>query len=349
MHEWAWSCRWIGADHADLAAGRFQGEEAAATARRAREPAAYRLAIELYAGEPLPGDRYEEWTEGRREVLRRLYLALLVELGDLFEERDEPEAAVETLQRAATEESILEEAHAGLMRLYALSDRRAQALTQYERLRKTLSDRLGTEPSGSTHRLYDEIAAGRFPPNEPTAPAVEAPTVEEPLDAGSHNLPAPGSSFVGRETELRHLKRDLSMTRLLTLRGAGGCGKTRLALEVARQLVGAYPEGVWLVELAALSEGELVAHALASVLGLNEQPERSLTDTLVDYLRAKRVLLILDNCEHLVEAVARFVDTLLNSCPNLRVLATSRESVNVEGELTWLVPSLSAPSLGQRG
>ena len=318
-------------------------EEAATTARRARDLAAYRLAIELYAGELLPGDRYEEWAEGRREELRRLYLALLVELGDHFEERDEHEAAVETLQRAATEEPTLEEVHAGLMRLYAFSDRRTQALTQYERLREALSDRLGTEPSASTRHLYDEIAAGRFPPSKPNAPAVEEPL----LVVGKHNLPAPRTSFVGRETELQNIKRDLAMTRLLTLTGAGGCGKTRLALEVARGSVGAYPDGVWLVELAPLSEGMLVAQAVAATLGVQEQPERSLTDALVNFLRAKRALLVLDNCEHLVDAVARLVDTFLNSCPDLRVLATSRESLNVEGELNWLVPSLSVPSLGQ--
>jgi len=137
------------------------------------------------------------------------------------------------------------------------------------------------------------------------------------------------------------------MTRLLTLTGVGGCGKTRLALEMARELVGAYPDGVWLVELAALLEGALVAQALASVLGMQEQPDRSLTDALVDFLRTKRALLVLDNCEHLVDAVARLADVLLDSCHHLRVLATSRESLNVEGELSWLVPSLSAPSLLQ--
>ena len=152
---------------------------------------------------------------------------------------------------------------------------------------------------------------------------------------------------MGRETELRNVKRDLAMTRLLTLTGAGGCGKTRLALEVARQLVGAYPDGVWLVELAPLSEGTLVAHALASILGVKEQPDRSLTDALVDFLGDKRMLLVLDNCEHLIDAVARLADTLLDSWSHLRVLATSRESLNVEGELNWLVPSLSVPSLGQ--
>jgi DNA-binding SARP family transcriptional activator len=319
--------------------------EAAATARRAKDPAAYRPAVELYAGELLPEDRYEEWAEGRREELRRLYLALLVGLADRYEERGEHEAAVEALRRVTTVDPTQEEAHAGLIRLYALSDRRAHALAQYELLRKALSERLGTEPSASTRRLRDEIAAGRFPPSEPAPSAVDAPAIEEPLDAGRHNLPAPRSSFIGRERELREVKRDLAMTRLLTLTGAGGCGKTRLALEVARDLVGAYHDGVWLVELAPLSEGALVAQAVAAALGVQEQPERSLTDTLVDFLRTKRALLVLDNCEHLVDAVARLADTLLNSSLHLKVLATSRESLNVEGELNWLVPSLSAPSL----
>jgi DNA-binding SARP family transcriptional activator len=149
-------------------------EEAAASARRVRDPAAYRVAIELYAGDLLPGDRYEGWAEVRREELRRLYLALLVEFGDLCEVRNEHQAALEALRRVA-EESTLEEAHAGLIRLYALSDRRTRALAQYERLREALSERLGTEPSASTRHLYSEIAAGRFPPSKPTAPAVEEP------------------------------------------------------------------------------------------------------------------------------------------------------------------------------
>ena len=103
------------------------------------------------------------------------------------------------------------------------------------------------------------------------------------------------------------VKRALAMTRLLTLTGAGGSGKTRLALEVARDLVGAYPDGVWLVELAPLSEGELVPQAVADAVGVQEQPGQPLTDTLVEALREKKLLLVLDNCEHLVEAAARLV------------------------------------------
>jgi predicted ATPase/DNA-binding SARP family transcriptional activator len=319
-------------------------EEAARSARRSHEPAAYEAALELYAGELLPTDRYEEWAEEPRRRLQESYLSLQFGLANLHEDLADYDNAIEALGRVVSEEPTREEAHAGLMRLYALVGNNKEALTQYGRLEETLSRALGTEPAASSRALREEIAAGRFPPTE--GQSLASPP-EGPPGASMHNLPAPRSSFVGRESELRNVKRDLVMTRLLTLTGAGGCGKTRLALEVARESVGAYPDGVWLVELAPLSEGALVAHALASVLGINEQPDRSLTDALVDFLGAKRALLVLDNCEHLVDAVARFVDTLLDSCSHLRVLATSRESLNVEGELNWLVPSLSVPSLGE--
>jgi DNA-binding SARP family transcriptional activator len=144
-------------------------EEAAATARRSGDPAAYRAAVDLYAGDLLPEDRYEGWAESRREELRRLYLALLVELARAYEDRGELEPAVEALQKAVAQDPTLGEAHAGLMRLYALSDRELQALAQYERLREMLSGRLGTEPSAATRRLRDEIAgpAGFRQPSPP--------------------------------------------------------------------------------------------------------------------------------------------------------------------------------------
>ena len=133
------------------------------------------------------------------------------------------------------------------------------------------------------------------------------------------------------------------MTRLLTLTGVGGSGKTRLAIKVASDLAGAYPHGAWLVELAALSEGELVPQAVAKAVGVREQPGRPLTETLKDALRARKMLLVVDNCEHLIEAVVRLVDALLDSCPGLRVLATSRETLSAAGEVAWVVPSLTVP------
>jgi predicted ATPase/DNA-binding SARP family transcriptional activator len=319
-------------------------EQAARSARRSGEPAAYEAALELYFGELLPTDRYEEWAEQPRGRLKESYLWLLMRLAKLHEEFADYASAMEALREVVSEEPTREEAHLGLMRLYALVRNKGEALAHYGRLKETLCRELGAEPAASSRALREKIATGRFPPTE--GQSLTSPT-EGPPGARMHNLPAPRSSFVGRESELRNLKRDLAMTRLLTLTGAGGCGKTRLALEVAREFIGAYPEGVWLVELAPLSEEALVAQALASVLGVPEQPDRSLTEALVDFMRAKRALLVMDNCEHLVDAVARLADTLLNSCSHLRVLATSRESLNVEGELAWLVPSLSVPSLGR--
>jgi predicted ATPase/DNA-binding CsgD family transcriptional regulator len=151
---------------------------------------------------------------------------------------------------------------------------------------------------------------------------------------------------VGREREMGEVGRGLAATRLLTLTGAGGSGKTRLALEVARSLVGAYPDGVWLVELASLSEGALVPKEVAGALGVPERPAQPLADTLAEVLRDRELLLLVDNCEHLLQATARLVDRLLDSCPHLSVLATSREAICVEGETVWLVPPLSVPEDG---
>ena len=314
-------------------------EDAATRARRSLDPAAYRAALDLYSGELLPEDRYEEWAEGRRTELRQLYLRFLIELAGLYEEREEHAAAIETLRKATSEEPTLEEAHASLMRLHALSGRPERALAQYERLRDALQRGIGTRLTETTRRLRDEIVAGRLLPTSPADAAQPGPS-----DGAKHNLPAPRTSFVGREREMVEVKRTLAMTRLLTLTGAGGSGKTRLALEVARDLVSIYPDGVWLATLAQLSEGDLVPQAVATALQVPERPGQPLTDTLVEASEANELLLVLDNCEHLVEAAADLVDTLLDSCPHLRVLATSREPLGISGEVNWVVPLLSLPA-----
>lgn len=315
-------------------------EEAAATARRGSDPAAYRAAIDLYTGELLPEDRYEEWAQNSREELRQVYLALLIELARVYEERREYEKGIEALQRAVAEEPALEKAHRVLIRLYALLDREGEALAQYEQLQGILSRELGAEPSTATRRLREEIVAGRFPQSPPVGSLLE-----ESPDPSKHNLLVTRTTFVGRGREMLEVKRELAMTRLLTLTGAGGSGKTRLASEVARDLVGTYPDGVWIVELAGLSEPGLVPQAVAAAVGVREQPGQSLTDTLVKALRSKEILLILDNCEHLIEAVAPLVDVFLDTCSGLRILTTSREALRVAGEVRWTVPTLSSPDL----
>src|SRR5215212_4871259 len=316
-------------------------EEAAATARGAKEPATYRAALDLYEGDLLPEDRYEEWTEGRRQELRQLYLALLVALAVLHEERDEHGLAIEALRKATAKEPTLEEAQVGLMRLHALSRRPERALAQYERFRDTLSRGLGTRPAEATLRLRDEIAAGKLP----IALSLDLSQEKEPLGVSKHNLPAPMTSFVGREQEMLEVKRLIPMTRNLTLAGAGGSGKTRLAFEVARDLIGTYPDGVWMVELAPLSEPGLIAQEVAGALEVTDRSGEPLADTLVDSLTGKEMLLVLDNCEHLIDAAARLAEYLLHSCPRLRILATSREPLGIAGEAVWQVIPLSLPDM----
>jgi len=157
------------------------------------------------------------------------------------------------------------------------------------------------------------------------------------------NLPIQFSSFIGRERELAQVKQLLSATRLLTLTGSGGSGKTRLALQAAGEMLQAFSDGVWLVELAAVSDPELIAQRVAQTLHLREMPGRSLLAGIAGYLEDKHLLLILDNCEQLISGCARVADLLLRSCHDLRVLATSREALRIPGESVLRVPSLSMP------
>ncbi len=163
------------------------------------------------------------------------------------------------------------------------------------------------------------------------------------LDVLPNNLPRQLTSFIGREKEMAEIKRLLSAAYLVTLTGSGGAGKTRLALQVAADMVDGYPDGVWLAEFAPIADPALVPKTVASALGVSEQPRSDMTETLVDALRPKALLLVLDNCEHLLAACRDLAAALLRKCPHVRILATSREGLGVPGETLWRVPSLSVP------
>ncbi len=156
-----------------------------------------------------------------------------------------------------------------------------------------------------------------------------------------HNLPSQFTSFVGRGAQLAEVGKLLTENRIVTMSGAGGAGKTRLAIQVANQLAGDYGDGVWYVDLAALTDPALVPVAMARALGLPDHPGRSTMDTVLRFVRDRQMLVVLDNCEHLLDACAELVVGLLGAAPGLTLLATSREPIGVPGELTWRVPSLS--------
>jgi predicted ATPase/DNA-binding SARP family transcriptional activator len=332
-----------------LDAAAFAG--AAREALAGHEAVACRAALALYGGEYLPGDAYAEWALGRREELGQTHLRLLLHLAALCRASEEVEEAEGCLRTILTLESCHEEAALMLMRLHATAGRPGQALRVYRRLVEALHEDLALEPEEETRALARALAAQ-------LAAAPDVPV----LATAPHNLPAPLTGFVGRRhalAELRALLRaepvatvaeagdEMAVScRLLTLTGPGGVGKSRLALRLADELLdepGAYPDGVWLVELASVADPALVPKAVAQTLAIQEEATRPMAETLAVQLARKRLLLLLDNCEHLLDGCALLVGALLASCPGLRVLATSRAALGVGGERPWPVPALSLP------
>jgi hypothetical protein len=267
--------------------------------------------------------------------VRQLFLTALERLILVLEGERVYVAAISYAQQLLLHDPLHETTYQHLMRLHAVSGDRASALRVYQTCVMVLERELGVEPSPVTREAYTHL----LHMEAPLAP-VEHLTPHLPV-APRHNLPIALTSFIGRGQELAEVQRLLASTRLLTLTGAGGCGKTRLALAVAAELLDVYPNGVWLVELAALTDGALVAQAVATALGVREEAQRPLIPTLVDALRSRELLLLLDNCEHLIDPCAQLAQTLLRACPQLRILVTSREALSLAGETTWLVPSLA--------
>jgi predicted ATPase/DNA-binding SARP family transcriptional activator len=327
-------------------------EGAAADAEQRESPEGHRAAIELYRGELLPEDRFEPWATARREALRERHLTLLVGLARLEQEMGDPTAAVAALQRALVDDPVHERAHRELMWIYASTGRRQRALAQYHLLRESLRREFEDEPDDETRRLYQDILTRRLEIAErsESARATGQGESREPepaarlsdASAKRHgNLPFQLTSFVGRSRELRDALGLARRHRLLTLTGPGGCGKTRLALEATSELLHDAPDGVWLVELAPLSDGMLVPSAVAAALGVESRSARPSGEAVAVHVGDRQMLIVLDNCEHVVGACARFVEHLLSSCPNVRVLATSRERLHIAGEVDWRVPSLA--------
>ncbi len=285
--------------------------------------------LDLYQGDLLV-DFYEDWIASQREAYRTLWIDTSLRLTQQLRARGEYGQAITVARKLLAVDSTNERAHQHLMFCHATVGDRAAALKQYDECVRKLGNELGVEPSAATVALYERIKQTEAHPC--------------PLETANTNLPIPLTSFIGRSHEMVEVKQLLSTTRLLTLTGVGGCGKTRLAIQVASELVDQYPDGVWWVELSALSGEKWLPRAVNKVLGITEPAGVSAAETLVNYLRLKRLLLVLDNCEHLVTACAQLAETVLNQCAGVQIFVTSREVLSIYGEVAWLVPSLGLPA-----
>ncbi len=320
----------------DVDAARFRTQAEAALDSGDLEE--LRAAHAAYRGELLPDDRYEAWVRDPRDALHALHRDVLVRLGDAARADGSLAEAEAVLELALQADPLHEPALRSLMRVLGAAGRRSAALQRYERARDDLRSAYGTDPDPETRQLYRELLVGSADTG-----AAEPGDV---LPTAGGNLPPAVTSFVGRDREIAQVRRLLRRTQLLTLTGPGGAGKTRLAAEAARLEAAAMPDGAWFVDLVPVRHGHLVADTVAVAMGLPPAAGRDPLRALTLQLARRRLLLILDNCEHLLQECARVATTLRAHCPGVTVLATSREPLHVDGEVVLRVPSLGLPEPG---
>lgn len=303
---------------------------AAERARSTGELDELRAALAIWTGPLLPEDVYESWCAPYRERLTETHAALTTALATRLVDAGEPAAALAVAEPLAAERPLDERLQRARIAALRDLDRRWDAIAAYENLRAALDDEYAVEPQAPTKALYRQLLLG-----------VAAPHTRTP-----HNLPEPTSSFIGRRRELHELATSLERTRLLTLTGPGGAGKSRLSLELARRIAATadYPDGVWRVELAGVKEGEVVTSTAAAALGLALPGGRPSEVAVADQLAGRSLVIVLDNCEHLLASACTLVTEVLSRCPDVRFVTTSREPLAVAGEVVYRVPSLELPA-----
>lgn len=324
----------LGVDEKHIDAVRFErllDEGRRARARGDPNRAAFLLAqaLELWRGEALADFTYAEWAQTAIARLQELRLVATEEWIEARLDLGEHREVLAELDALVSVHPLRERLWAARILAFYRSGRQADALRAYQELRRTLGEELGIAPSPALAALEESVLC-------------QQASLEWRPRHSLWRFPVARSTFVGRDQELKELKKLVEETGLLSVVGAGGIGKTRLAMEVAGALSGDYEE-VRLAELAALTDPALVVPEIARACDVGEENGRALLDTLVDALRMRHLLLVLDNCEHLVEAAAVVVDAILRGAPNVSILATSRQPLRIPGERIWRAPSLPVP------
>ena len=299
-----------------------------------------REALSLWRGPAFAGTGTSEFLLGEQVRLEALRLDALenrveaeLRLGQHFE-------LIGELERLVSENPFRERLTGQLMLALYRAGRQAESSSAYQAIRVRLADELGMDPSRGLQDLLTKILRQDRSLDAQPQPG----TQQEP--APITNLPASVTRFIGRKEAAAKIDQLLTRSRVVTLIGPGGIGKTRLALEVGRRLLDTYPDGVWLTELASLTDGNLISEAIRMTLGLSESRSKSRIDALTSYLQKRCLLIILDNCEHVIEAAAHVVEELAARCPKVAFLATSRERLRIPGEQLWEVAPLSVPEAG---
>ena len=327
---------------------RLAGEGRRALAEGAPGEAAVALsrALELWRGDPLAEFTYEPFAQAEIVRLTELRIGTVEDrvAADLALGRHGELTA--ELRSLVGEHPLRERLWSYLILALYRSGRQSEALRACGELREILREQLGLEPSPEIARLEEDVLLQKAaldwqPPRETDGGC--GVDREEPKPELASNVPLQLTSFVGRTEEIAAARRAMSSTRLLTLTGTGGVGKTRMAVEIAGQVLAEGRQPVLFVELAPFGDAPLVAKRVASALQVPEEPGVPVVTTLARHIGDAHALLVLDNCEHLLPTLAHFAETLLLACPRLRVLATSREPLRVAGETVWRVPSLSVP------
>jgi predicted ATPase/DNA-binding SARP family transcriptional activator/Tfp pilus assembly protein PilF len=278
---------------------------------------------------------FNEWIFAESEELRRNLADALTLLSEDHCALGQADKAIPYGRRLVTLDQLNESSHRKLMEVYLQAGQHSAALKQYQTCEQILRKELNIDPQPETRALYKRILKGEVKPVR-TEKQIETPTPKS-------NLPVQVSSFIGREKEQDEIINLITKDRLVTLTGVGGIGKTRLALKAAHQVLNTFTDGVWFIDLAPLSDPALVPYTTINTMGLIEQANRPPQTILIDFLQAKKSLLIFDNCEHLIQGCAQLAETLLQACPDLHILATSREALDIPGETVYLVPTLTTP------